>query len=263
MILRALHIAGRLDISSQEQLQGESEVFRLALSPGQEVEVEDHWRYLKNIVNAISSGLLEVVEYNYSHLGEGVTHAELNETIANLPSGGGGSAMEVNVYPVESPDGIIKTFTAPDGHTYESGAIAVMLNGQTLPPGDFTEGVGFTTITLNPDVQTPQSDDAIALTYVRGDGGGGDDDKQSEFRLGFLTAYNTDYKEFTTVSGNVTSINIWDTAAKGTKFFTKTFVYSGDKVQTIVTANEISGLALTKTFVYTGDVVTNITEVIA
>lgn len=34
MHLRALHTAGQLDISSQEQLQGEEEVFRLSLRPG-------------------------------------------------------------------------------------------------------------------------------------------------------------------------------------------------------------------------------------
>ncbi len=94
MRLRALHTAGVLDISSQEQLHvyNEMEPFRLALRPGQVVEVEDHWRKLKNIHNAINAGLLEVIEYNYSNVGEEVTHAELEERLAGV--GGGGIGLE-------------------------------------------------------------------------------------------------------------------------------------------------------------------------
>jgi len=65
------------------------EPMRLALRPGQVVEIEDHWRKLKNIDNAIRCGLLEVVTYNYSHVGEEVTHAELTKILEDYEPGGG------------------------------------------------------------------------------------------------------------------------------------------------------------------------------
>lgn len=64
MILRALHPAGYLDISSQEMLHGELVVFRRSLQPGQTIEVIDDYRALKNIDSAIKSGLLELVSYD-------------------------------------------------------------------------------------------------------------------------------------------------------------------------------------------------------
>lgn len=65
MKLQALHSQGRLDISSQESLQGEEGVFRLTLKPGQIVDVDDKWRYLKNIDTAVNQGLLRVIEYTH------------------------------------------------------------------------------------------------------------------------------------------------------------------------------------------------------
>jgi len=171
MKLRALHTSGILDVSSQESLQGEIEVFRLALKPGQIVEVKDHWRYLKNIDSAINCGLLEVIEYNYSHVGEEVTHAELNETVDWLLGIiGGDAAVEINVYPVEAPNGVNKTWTLPSGHRFITGKVALILNGQTLPPDDFTEAADFKSVTMVPMCPAPLSDDVITLTYVRNTG---------------------------------------------------------------------------------------------
>jgi hypothetical protein len=168
MILQALHTSGRLDVSSQESLQGEEEVFRLTLKPGQVVEVKDHWRYLKNIDSAINSGLLKVISYNYSHKGEEVTHAELDETVAYLLSiiTGSGSA-EINVYPVEPTDGVNKTWTLPAGQKFVTAKIAVILNGQTLPPADFIESADHRSVTLHPDVPAPRTGEVITLTYIK------------------------------------------------------------------------------------------------
>lgn len=165
MFLRALHTSGMLDISSQESLQvyNESEPFRLALRPGQVVEVEDHWRKLKNIDSAIRCGLLEVLAYNYSHVGEEVTHAELNQTLEGYLR----RDDLISAYPQEIPDGINRTFTVPIEHSYESNTIALILNGQTLPKNDILENVGNKSVTLHPDVSTPKSGDIIILTYMK------------------------------------------------------------------------------------------------
>jgi len=83
MILRALHTRGKLDISSQEVYPGGDSIadqfqFRLALSPGQTVTINDEFRSLKNIDSAINAGLLEVVSYD-SAADSGVAQEELNE----------------------------------------------------------------------------------------------------------------------------------------------------------------------------------------
>lgn len=172
MKLRALHTSGILDISSQEALQvyNESEPFRLALKPGQVVEVEDHWRKLKNIDNAITCGLLEVVEYDFTRLGEEVTHAELEQRLEGITAGGGFNAdleVELSSYPLESPGGGTRTFTLPYSHRYESGTVRLILNGQTLPQSDIEENSGNTTVTLKAGIPTPKTGDVVVLTYVR------------------------------------------------------------------------------------------------
>jgi hypothetical protein len=174
------------------------------------VEVADHWRYLKNIDSAISNGYLEVVEYDYSRVGEEVTHAELEERLAQIEpggiqlddlsvvqnppagtgeltydnttgvftytpplvtGGGGGFAsnlhIELSVYPLETPDGINRTFTLPNDHQFELGTIELILNGQTLPSDDIIENSGRRSVTLHPDVSTPQVGDVVVLTYIR------------------------------------------------------------------------------------------------
>lgn len=171
MILRALHTSGILDISSQEALHvyNESEPFRVALRPGQVVEVEDHWRKLKNIHNAINAGLLEVVAYDYANVGEEVTHAELEERLAAFTPSTGFSSnikLEISEFPLETP-GVTRTFTLPRGHVYESGTVKLILNGQTLPDSDITENVGNQSITLAMGIPTPKSDDVVVLTYLR------------------------------------------------------------------------------------------------
>jgi len=164
MLLRALHTSGKLDISSQEQLQSETEVFRLALDPGQVVCVKDHWRHLNNIDSAIARGLLEVIEYNFSHVGEEVTHAELEIRLAEIAAQG---SIELNVIPVEAPDGANKTFTLPSGHKYMSGKIILMLNGQSLPECDVIESTDRTQVTFSADWPAPLADDQVRFIYER------------------------------------------------------------------------------------------------
>ena len=80
MILRAKHSAGYLDISSLEQIDGEKGTFRLTLKPGQTVTIDDKWRSLANISNAIKSGLLEVVSYDLSD-GSVLVHEEFEQLL--------------------------------------------------------------------------------------------------------------------------------------------------------------------------------------
>jgi hypothetical protein len=211
MILRALHTSGVLDISSQEALQvyNELEPFRLSLKPGQVVEVEDHWRKLKNIDNAIVCGLLEVVEYNYSRVGEEVTHAELEERLAEIGTGGiglddlsvtqlpnsgtgsltydnttgiftyippaiggtgefaSGIELEISEHPIETPGGGNRTFTLPYGRTYEPGTVRLILNGQTLPLTDIIQNAGNNSVTLAAGIPPPKTGDVVVLTYIR------------------------------------------------------------------------------------------------
>lgn len=91
MILRALHTRGILDISSQEVYPGGESIvdtiqFRLSLKPGQTVEVNDTYRSLRNINNAINAGLLEVVSYN-SAPNSNVTQEELESSLITSHSG--------------------------------------------------------------------------------------------------------------------------------------------------------------------------------
>ena len=161
MHLRALHTAGQLDISSQEQLQGESEVFRLSLWPGQVVYVKDHWRYLRNIDSAISQGLLQVVDYDFSHVGEEVTHAEMEVRIGEITL----ESIVLDAVPVESPNGVITTFTLPGGARYVSGKVVLVLNGQTLTGADVVENPGRTSLTLSTG-SAPKPGDQVRFIYV-------------------------------------------------------------------------------------------------
>ena len=66
MVIKALHTAGFLDISSNESLgldntnTVEKEPFRVYLTPGQTIEVEEKWMALRSIKNALNSGLISI-----------------------------------------------------------------------------------------------------------------------------------------------------------------------------------------------------------
>jgi hypothetical protein len=158
MILRCLLSQGVLDISSQETYQGnfpETIPFRISMTPGQTIEVQDEYRNLANIKSAISAGLLEVVSYDSSD-GSVTVNAEDD----------GLSTLKFNAVSVESPDGVNKTFTLPGSEVYVTTQIRPFINGQALSPDDFTEDVGRTSITLSVDVPAPISGDKITFQYV-------------------------------------------------------------------------------------------------
>lgn len=79
----------------------------------------------------------------------------------------------------------------------------------------------------------------------------------------FNEAYATAYTEFTTVSNNITSVDIWDTSAKATKLFTKSISYSSDNPTTIVLVDEINNKTLTTSITYSGSDITSITKTFA
>ena len=164
MILRALITEGILDMSSQEQLQGELSTFRGSMRPGDILEVPDELRGLANIDSAIASGLLEVIEFDDAP-GSLVVNAELDTT------GGGGTLDDLflNETPVESPNGSIKTFTLPSSKKYVSGKVLFLINGQVAIDEDFDENGARTTITLKAAVPAPLADDNLRFLYVKSD----------------------------------------------------------------------------------------------
>lgn len=76
---------------------------------------------------------------------------------------------------------------------------------------------------------------------------------RDRIELQYLSAYNTYYKERTRdVDEYITQIDIWDSALKTTKLFTKTFTWNTGYLTGSVLTNEISGETLTKTMTYDG-----------
>jgi len=67
--------------------------------------------------------------------------------------------------PVEAPDGVIVTFTLPDGEAYESGTLVARLDGVALDAdGDVTEnGPGNTTFTL---ATPPAAGAVLKIDYI-------------------------------------------------------------------------------------------------
>lgn len=204
MRIKCLLPTGYLDLSSQEQLQGETSTFRLCLRYNQIVEIPDELRILRNIDGAINSGYLQVLSYDDSD-GSLVVNAELHDPYStirlndlvdvNAPSptnnqilkydsttqmwipstGGGGGTygiyelLSFNITPVESPDGSNKKFTLPNSEKYIANKIIIYINGQVLNLEDFTEDVGRTFVTLNATVPAPVVGDNVRLHYVKED----------------------------------------------------------------------------------------------
>lgn len=76
----------------------------------------------------------------------------------------------------------------------------------------------------------------------------------------FKVAQSTKYTEYTYSSGNLTSVDIWDTSSKVTKLFTKTLTYTGADLTGITIVDEVNSNTLTKTLVYSGGNLSNKTE---
>jgi len=63
MILRALHARGFLDISSNATDVFVGPPLRITLRPGQQITIDDSYRSISAISNAVNSGLLQIVSY--------------------------------------------------------------------------------------------------------------------------------------------------------------------------------------------------------
>jgi len=87
--------------------------------------------------------------------------------------------------------------------------------------------------------------------------------QRAEIEGQFKVAYLTDYTELTKVGDKLTQVDVWDTAAKATKLFTKILQYSDDQITSTSLTDEVRGAVLTKTFTYSGDDLIDITKVIS
>jgi hypothetical protein len=81
----------------------------------------------------------------------------------------------------------------------------------------------------------------------------------------FNCAYLTAYHELTyDVDGNVTNVDVWDTALKGTKLFSKVISYSGGNIDEVTITDELTSKVLTKSITYDVDGnIETVTKVIA
>jgi len=66
MIIRSLYARGLLDLSSQSSDNLSGQPLKLVLSYGQTATIDDRYRQIASIDNAISSGLVEIVSYGTS-----------------------------------------------------------------------------------------------------------------------------------------------------------------------------------------------------
>jgi hypothetical protein len=86
-----------------------------------------------------------------------------------------------------------------------------------------------------------------------------------EYQLvsGRLAGYSSLHKEYDYTDGDLTSINVWDSAAKLTQIFSYILSYTdGDLTQKVVT-DHINSQTLTVTYGYTNGDLTSVTEVIS
>jgi len=84
-------------------------------------------------------------------------------------------------------------------------------------------------------------------------GGGGSSDRLY-LEGQFNDAYTTAYSEKTYAAGVLTNVDIWDTDAKVTKLFSKTFTYNSDGyLATIALVDEVNSNTLTTTLTYDSD----------
>lgn len=68
----------------------------------------------------------------------------------------------------------------------------------------------------------------------------------------FLKAYTTYYTEYTYTSGDLTQVDVWDSAGKTTKLFTKVLAYTTGNLTSVTLTDEVNSNTLTKTLTYDG-----------
>jgi hypothetical protein len=94
---------------------------------------------------------------------------------------------------------------------------------------------------------------------VGGSGNLKDVEERIEIEEAFKFAYDTAYKEMTYVGDDLTQIDIWKTASKIVKLFTKTLTYVGSNTVTVVITDEITTKILTKVLTYVNDELDTVT----
>jgi hypothetical protein len=161
MILRALHSGGKLDISSQEThrdkgASGEDFLqFRLTLVPDQTVTVDDRYRRLKNIDQAINAGLLEVVSLDsdvtstFIH-GEATAGEGLDAATISLDSGETVTLDCVSITEYRTVKWFVSITDGTNG-TYKSTEVFAQHDGTTAISNEFSM-LGDASVTFCVDV---------------------------------------------------------------------------------------------------------------
>jgi hypothetical protein len=90
-------------------------------------------------------------------------------------------------------------------------------------------------------------------------------DFYSANHTGFQPKLDTEgYMEYTlNGSSQLTNVDYWDTAAKGTKLYTKTITWTGTNPTTVTFKDEIANKTMTTTLAYSGSTLTNVTKVLS
>jgi hypothetical protein len=91
-----------------------------------------------------------------------------------------------------------------------------------------------------------------------------DPEAVSNIELEFSTALSNseNYKEFTYSGNNLTTLDVWESATKVHKLFTKVLTYSGNKVTTITLTRHVDGTTMIKALSYIGNKVSSITKTV-
>jgi len=116
--------------------------------------------------------------------------------------------------------------------------------------GDLKVGDSLTVNDLSVDGSATMAVLTVSSTISDTDGNIRDDINDA-----FIAAYTTQYGEVTYNSDKYkTQIDVWDTSAKATKLFTKTYTYNSDNYMTAsVLTDEINTKTLTKAWTYDSD----------
>ena len=79
----------------------------------------------------------------------------------------------------------------------------------------------------------------------------------------FQAAYESKYSELTySVGGDLETVEVWETASKLIKLFTRTLTYTGDDLTQVATLDEQVGTTLTVTLAYSGDDLASVSKVV-
>jgi hypothetical protein len=116
-----------------------------------------------NWSDAITAYAAKDVPYDNSTSGLSATNvnAAIDEVAAATVK-----PFKADLAPVETPNGILTTFTLPGGDQYVSGSLQVHLNGVMYAPGSIVEVVGRTQFTISGD-HVPTASDSLAVSYVK------------------------------------------------------------------------------------------------